>query len=241
MLDNIPTTTLLLILAAVACGLWVLHYITQAIFTGRHNRLMERRGPGSHWQFDPEIVIGKVADFTFREGYEPERTQPDVKFTGRPVWYSLHISGYSDRYAIGDILFELIEDGAVSGYIHARRKKAEFQALEIHGPIPADGIVDHLMKSSYDPRTFIERLGLEFPIKRLTASVTDENATIQPAPAAIDWALRNADGLEFLQHWKAGHEARIRELWPQVPDEVFSAPQFRKLQLATADAGGQSN
>lgn len=41
------------------------------------------------------------------------------------------------------------------------------------------------------------------------------------ALAAIQFALENADGLRFLQHWKGGDYDVIRREWPEAPDAIF--------------------
>jgi hypothetical protein len=214
-------------------------YISE--FAGRivHNRRLERRERARHWQISPEIEIGKTACFRFVHSLDPERSEQDIEFTGRPVWYSLQTSRLSKRHHVGDILFELIDNEQCVGYVHAMRREHEFTALKLLGPIAKEEIVSHLMKEGREPRTFVSKLGERsvYPVKHIHAPTTrDARSQFIAMPAAIDWALRNADGLEFLRLWKDGHEARIREHWPQVPDEVFAgAPQFHKLQVV---AGG---
>ncbi|MDX9625917.1 hypothetical protein [Pseudomonas fragariae (ex Marin et al. 2024)] len=48
-----------------------------------------------------------------------------------------------------------------------------------------------------------------------------DEPTFDAANAAIQFALRNGEGLQFLRHWNQGDFDVIRKEWPEVPEEVF--------------------
>lgn len=46
-------------------------------------------------------------------------------------------------------------------------------------------------------------------------------ASPDAAVAAIEYALRTDEGLEFLRCWQHGDFAAIRKEWPDAPEAVF--------------------
>lgn len=73
----------------------------------------------------------------------------------------------------------------------------------------------------------------------LTAGGTEEDdyIDVNPASAAIAYALQAEEPLEFLRLWNEGSFDDIRREWPDVPDDVFigADPLF---QPAAPSAGG---
>ncbi|QIR16578.1 hypothetical protein [Shewanella aestuarii] len=63
---------------------------------------------------------------------------------------------------------------------------------------------------------------------------------INPAVAAIEYALTAEEGMTFLRLWNEGEFDIIREEWHDVPDEVFigADPLFTHQKLALM---GESN
>lgn len=46
--------------------------------------------------------------------------------------------------------------------------------------------------------------------------------TSNAAVAAIEFALRTEEGIEFLRAWQFGNFDAIRKEWPDAPDAVFA-------------------